>query len=238
MPPVRAIGLLVCSLMMGSCASAPDLPPEEEISIADVFYAVQCELKPAIADLSSYYPTLPSWSVTVGVTLLAFDKSTFSPGVSIGIPIARTMDVLKGFVLPGAGSSLDGENTQVMSAKAGFILRDILRVKCDRISALDRHHLTSELGISTILSRSLRAIADPEGYAAPATITSKIEFVVTKGFNASVNASIFRFNGPDTGRIVPAATMSASRKNDNTLELVFNPPPPLVPAPLTASVAR
>ncbi|HEX8664232.1 MAG TPA: hypothetical protein VF744_09410 [Beijerinckiaceae bacterium] len=214
----------ICGVLLGTgCSTLPPLPTEAEISVSDVFNAVKCELKPALADLSLRYPTLPRWAVTVGVTLLVLDNAAFEPGVELGIPIARTIDVLRGFVTVGAGVDIKSENTRSLSAKASFLVSDIVnKVSC--IDPIRTTPLTSEMGLAALLDRSLPGIAGPATYAKPGNIVSRMEFVITKGADISPSVGIFRFGGPSTGRIVPSATLSGSRRNDHTLEITFTPP--------------
>lgn len=214
-------------LMVASCTRLPELPPRDRLSISDIVDSVECEFQDAFYGLRDRYPFLDKWGVGIGFTLIAEEFSEFSPTLSLSPPIVSGLNQVTGAKLFDTFSiaingDVSGRSRRTINFKLAFNFIDLKRYSCTR-KYYGSNPLTSNLGISETMERTLSAVTGDDVTGDPLSIGTTIQFIVTSSGRITPTASFLRAKGP--GSIDPSGFFTATRTDDHLLDLTMYPRP-------------
>lgn len=227
---MRRVFIGMACVALSSCAVVPELPPEEQVKIADIVRTVKCELHDAVVQSLKNKSERPSsgadfsfkdWVAGVQLTMKVQEGAGASADMAFVVPIHL------GTFTIGFNGGVAGKATATSQFFFATSLNEVKSYPCGAPTGERAGMtLTGDLGLKEWVARVVDAINTsglknsefPDEKSA--RIGYRVDFVLTVSGGVTPKFSIVRL---DKHQQSGSANGSASHENTNTLEIVMVP---------------
>ncbi len=226
-----AIGVCSAILVCG-CASLPERPSQDGISVAEIVTAVQCELA-NVYRASGHAKLFDEYTAGVELHLKVTNDLQGSASASWTVPISA--NTLTASVGPSFGDTSFRDASLKFNVPMGNLKKDVrrdgtLNEKCQRgMTGLPQASTT--LGLGDWLVDTANAVSE-NGVADMTSSGYLVDFIVVRGANGSIGFKTSRVNA------IASLTPKNTVENNLNVGMLHNPAPTALPAAAKASSRR
>ncbi len=205
--------LLIAALTAG-CGTAPELPSETELKVAEVVERVKCELHDIVARYPQHHSWLLKWAAGFTLTLKVKSRGGGEASTNFIWPISLGTSTV------ALNGGVTADAIRIAIFKLSITLADAKIYRCPLIEpeGVSRSNLTGDLGLAEWMGRTIEAVEASHSEKDFNGVGHTLEFFLQTTGGVSPSWALVR---NITHKYNPLVKVNLQRENTNTLDIAL-----------------